>query len=206
MDTIILGILLLKESTVYELRNAIKTNFTSMSSSSTGSIQAAIKKLLAGDMVTYQELVENSVNKKIYSITDKGKEYFLEKIEHPMKYKEKNMELSKFFFMGFLPAEKRIPLIKSYIQELEKEKAALEHIHTKNYVERQGVEEYKSYLKESNRQDDFTPFSFNRSLEELITDIADYQYSTLELGLKKIDFEITWFKDQLNKATSQNKQ
>ena len=74
MDKIILGILMLHRMTAYELRNFIKNNFKSMYSDSLGSIQAALKKLFELEMVTFEELVEKGVNKKRYSITEKGRE------------------------------------------------------------------------------------------------------------------------------------
>ena len=64
MDKIILGILMLRRMTAYEIRNIIKNNFKSMCSDSLGSIQSALKKLFELKMVTYEELVEKGVNKK----------------------------------------------------------------------------------------------------------------------------------------------
>ena len=46
MDNIILGILLLSSRTIYQLRERIGKGFNMMYSSSMGSIQAAIKKLV----------------------------------------------------------------------------------------------------------------------------------------------------------------
>ncbi len=89
MDILILGMLMLKKLTIYEMRKHIEMNFTSMSSSSMGSIQAAIKKLLHHGMVRFDEYVENGVNKKMYEITDAGREYFLAAISKPMLHKRK---------------------------------------------------------------------------------------------------------------------
>ena len=47
MDKIILGILMLRRMTAYELRNTIRDNFKSMCSDSLGSIQVTLKKLLS---------------------------------------------------------------------------------------------------------------------------------------------------------------
>lgn len=46
MDNIILGFLMIQGSTIYELRQFIKKNLSTVSSDSTGSIQAGINKLL----------------------------------------------------------------------------------------------------------------------------------------------------------------
>lgn len=48
MDNIILGLLLLENRTIYQLRERIRKGMDLMYSSSMGSIQAAIKKLLMG--------------------------------------------------------------------------------------------------------------------------------------------------------------
>ena len=70
MDNIILGILLLSSRTIYQLRERIDKGLNMMYSSSMGSIQAAIKKLLNYGYIQYEETVENGKYKKIYSITE----------------------------------------------------------------------------------------------------------------------------------------
>lgn len=47
MEKIIFSILILGRLTAYEIRNAIRQNYTSMCSDSLGSIYTALKKLLA---------------------------------------------------------------------------------------------------------------------------------------------------------------
>ena len=76
MENIILGLLLLKNRTIYELRKRINDGLNLMYSCSTGSIQAAIKKLLQNGHVAVRETTENGKLKKIYSITEKGKTAF----------------------------------------------------------------------------------------------------------------------------------
>lgn len=65
MDIIILGLLMIQNCTIYEMKKVIETNFTNISSSSIGSIQAAVKKLLSKNMICFSEYVEDSVNKKV---------------------------------------------------------------------------------------------------------------------------------------------
>ncbi len=124
MDILILGMLMLKKFTIYEMRKHIEMNFTSMM----GSIQAAIKKLLQHGMVRFDEYVENGVNKKMYEITDTGREHFLAGISKPMIHKEKSMELVKLFFMGMVESGKRPELLAAYIAELKKELAFLNDV------------------------------------------------------------------------------
>ncbi|MBO1306873.1 helix-turn-helix transcriptional regulator [Enterococcus sp. 669A] len=178
MDIIILGFLMIKSSTLYELRQQINSTLSKISSSSTGSIQAALKKLLKAGMITFVEQVEGGVNKKIYSITDSGKEYFEEKIAAPMLHKEKNMELSKFFFMGFVDPGKRVQLIRGYIDELKNELAVLEQMNA-NLEPRYPL----------------SPMTDERFSEDELNGIAQFQYATLDLDMAKLKFEIQWFQE-----------
>lgn len=64
MDKIILGFLMLRSATIYELRQFIKNTLSTVSSDSTGSIQAGIHKLLKNNYITFKESVESGRNKK----------------------------------------------------------------------------------------------------------------------------------------------
>lgn len=76
MENIILGLLLLQSRTIYQLRKRINTGLNLMYSCSTGSIQAALKKLLQHGHISVSEIEENSKLKRIYTITESGKNYF----------------------------------------------------------------------------------------------------------------------------------
>ncbi|MDH6364405.1 PadR family transcriptional regulator AphA [Enterococcus sp. PF1-24] len=168
MDIIILGILMMKKATIYEMRKLIDSHFTNISSNSLGSIQAAIKKLIAKDYIVFEEFVENSINKKKYAITESGRDYFLASVKTPMLYKEKNMELSKFFFMGFVGEKEWLGLIDVYIAELKSQLSKLKEI--------------------AESSEPRTAFD----IQEL-QNIALFQYGTLDLSIAKIEFEINWF-------------
>lgn len=185
MDTIILGLLMIQNCTIYEMKKVIKTNFTNISSNSVGSIQVAVKKLLSKNMIYFSEYVEDSVNKKVYEITDEGKKYFLSSISEPMIYKEKNMELSKFFFMGFSPKSKRLELVEAYIAELQEQLASLEQIKFATEIQPNFDEDYLSMLKEKG--------AIQIQTVSDIEEIAFYQLAMLDLSIDKIKFEIQWF-------------
>ena len=187
MDIIILGLLMIQNCTIYEMKKVIETNFTNISSSSVGSMQAAVKKLLSKNMVCFSEYVEDSVNKKVYEITDEGKKYFLSSISKPMHYKEKNMELSKFFFMGFAPKSKRLELVNAYIIELQEELAPLEKIKSATRIRPDFDEDYLSMLKEKGAAEIQTVSDTQ--------EIAFYQLAMLDLSIDKIKFEIQWFEN-----------
>lgn len=185
MDIIILGLLMLQNCTMYEMRKLIDTNFSNISSSSTGSMQAALKKLADKGMISFTEHVENSVNKKVYSITQDGRSYFMDSITTPMLHKEKNMELSKFFFMGFADADKWDGLIDAYIAELNKELNRLERLNAalppRNEIDR----DYIDSLRREGLADEIT--------DELAVNIAAFQYATLDLSMAQLKFQINWF-------------
>lgn len=187
MYIIILGLLMIRNCTLYEMRKAIETNFMNVSSNSTGSIQATVKKLLSENMIRFNEHVENSVNKKVYEITDEGKAYFYAGISQPMLYKEKSMEMSKFFFMGFVPKDKRLALLDSYVTELENQLYVLEQIKVATTPQHDFDEDYLLSLQEKG--------AANELNVENINEIALYQLAMLDLSIAKIKFEIQWFED-----------
>jgi len=116
MDKIILGILMLRRMTAYELRNTIRDNFKSMCSDSLGSIQVTLKKLLSLKMVTFEELVEKGINKKRYAITDIGEKVLMEWIKIPIDIsKTKNIDMGKLLFMGYITKNEQKNLINKII-------------------------------------------------------------------------------------------
>ncbi len=129
MENIILGLLLLQSRTIYQLRKRINDGLNLMYSCSTGSIQAAIKKLLQNGYITFSEITEKGKLKKIYIITDNGKNYFNNWLNSPINNgSAKNPELSKIYFLGFAEKETRIKLIESHIAGLKKIRLDLEKI------------------------------------------------------------------------------
>lgn len=197
MEKIILGILMLNRRTVYEIRGIIQKSFKAMCSDSLGSIQAAIKRLLAEQMVTCREYVENSVNKKQYSITDKGREQFLDWVNTPAAISNpKNMELGKLMFMGLVPAEKRVSLIRDAITLLEEElskllalKASLSMVNEEK--QRMAVHwgddpEYLAGILNATRAP---------SILESANGIGDFQMLSLQYGIDGTKFQIDWYRE-----------
>ncbi len=204
MDIIILGLLMMGNWTIYEMRKSIETNFTSISSNSMGSIQATIKKLLEKELVKYTEYVEHSVNKKKYAITKAGKEAFKLRVSEPILYKEKNMELVKFFFLGFVDKAKRIEQINGYIDELQEELEILKNVN-KIKTKTNFDENYLNELIQCGAEAEvISPQDGKTGLDNLY-EIASFQYATLELSIAKIEFEINWFIDFRNKIPKSDK-
>jgi len=202
MEYLILGLLMLKKLTIYEMRSAVKNNFKSMCSDSMGSIQAAIKKLLEKDMVTFDERVEKSVNKKYYSITPAGRTHFLSWVNSPADLsKTKNMELAKLLFMGLVPVHKRVALIDEIIRSLEEELAQLHTI--KEYQTHSDEKQSGSEFWQSDREyrDGIATATGIDSVEDNIEQIHTFEMLTLQLGIDSTAFYIQWFRQLRNKLT-----
>lgn len=172
MDNIILGLLLLCNRTIYQLRERIDKGLNLMYSSSVGSIQTAIKKLLNCGYIDYEETVENGKYKKVYHITESGKRYFLEWVNTPMEQNVKFPGLVKVYFMGFSDKKNRKASIQDYLSFLRKQYGVLEMI----------CEEAKNIeISESNKE------------------IFNYQLASAFFGRDLYKFNIDWFENLLNK-------
>ena len=195
MDKIILGILMLRRMTAYELRNTIRDNFKSMCSDSLGSIQAALKKLLSLKMVTFEDLVEKGINKKRYAITDIGEKVLMEWIKIPIDIsKTKNIDMGKLLFMGYIPKNEQKNLINKIILSLEEEYSELknlkESINFEN--ERLGIENY--LLTDTEYQERIKNLNKKNNVSENIKEISKFTLATLDYGIDVVDFNIKWFK------------
>ncbi|HHX69684.1 MAG TPA: PadR family transcriptional regulator [Gallicola sp.] len=173
MDNIILGLLFLQNRTIYQLRERIDKGLSLMYSSSTGSIQAAIKKLLAQGFIEFENILENSKHKKIYSITKSGRHSFNEWINTPITGQiSKHPELTKIYFLGYSTPENRIKIIEEHIQQL-----------TQQYEILKAICEDGQNIKVNPKH----------------KDIVYYQLATARYGRDQAKFTIKWYKDLLNK-------
>ena len=185
MDKLILGLLMIKRLTVYEIKSIIQKNFRDKCSGSMGAIQSAIKKLLAADMIIFSEYVEKSVNKKQYSITEKGREEFFKWLHVPANISgSKNMELGKLLFLGMLPMEKRVHLIEEIISKLDMYLLSLLEIQSSINDEdkQQIIKHWESDIK------------YFSCVIENTEDVIYFQEITLQYSIDITKFNIEWFK------------
>lgn len=167
MDTIILGLLIMKDRTIYEIRERINKGLNMMYSSSMGSIQAAIKKLLENNYIEFEEIVDNGKYKKVYAITTSGKEYFMQWINTPMRASQnRDPELAKLFFMGFSEKAGRIQRLAKYIEDLRSAYQTMKFIY----------DEGKTF-----------------STEEKYQDIVNYQLLSTKYGVDVLKFHVDWY-------------
>lgn len=195
MDKMILGILMVQRLTAYEIRNIIRDNFRLMCSDSLGSIQAALKKLVADGRVTWSEHVEKGINKKRYSITDSGRTYFMEWLRIPAEMaKIKNMDLAKLLFMGMIPSEERKLLLDEIISKLELELKGLEEIWSSIKREQTSQETVQRIERDPEYRAGIEWATQNGDLNENVKEICDYELITLEYGINITRFQADWFK------------
>ncbi len=173
MENIILGLLLLQARTIYQLKKRINDGLSLMYSCSTGSIQAAIKKLLKGGHISVAEVCENGKNKKLYSITTEGQKQFYAWLNSPIDCSSKG--LTKVYFMGLSEKQVQAKLIESYIHNLQKDYAQLDKI-----------------CKEGEAM----------SIKLPENDVLFFQLQTAKYGRDLTHFNIVWFKRLLKNIRS----
>ena len=195
MDKIILGILMLHRMTAYEMKNVIKNSFKSMCSDSLGSIQAALKRLFEREMVTFEEVVENGVNKKRYAITEAGQKELLEWLKIPIDTsKTRNADLAKLLFMGYVSKKEREILIDKIILSLEEEYRSLLQLRESIDIhgEQSQLEEDLNWDKQYRERMNSL---YNKSkLSNKIKEISKFTLATLDYGIDTTEFNIEWFK------------
>lgn len=173
MDNVILGLLLLSDRTIYQLRDRIAKGMDLMFSSSMGSIQAAIKKLSSSGYITFTEVVKQGKYKKVYHITDSGRQHFMEWVNAPMEaHGAKFPELTKVYFMGFAEESNREASIQQHLIFLRQQYAVLNTIC-------QEAEQMR--------------------VPEEFADILHYQALSAVYGRDMMKFNIEWFENLLER-------
>lgn len=176
MEYVILGLLALQPRTIYQLRKRVNEGLNLAYSCSTGSIQAALKKLLNGGYIGVNGIEEDGKAKKLYSLTNMGKEYFYDWINGAFASDApKNSELAKIYFMGFADRENRVKAIENHVADLQIILSSLQKI-----------------LEDGERF----------SAEEKKNDILFFQLKTAEYGRDFIKFNIDWY-DRFLKAVKE---
>lgn len=200
MEYIILSMLLCKAMTVYEIRNYIIKNLATVCSNSLGSIQTAIKKMLSKGYIEVNEYVENGLNKKKYSITDKGLAEYKKWVGTPINLsKMTNMEESKLFFLGVAPKEKRIAFLVALNKDLEEQLKALTAIQEFTLTAKDAVikDNVSNISKESKYVNNLLYVSKEKDLSAVLLNTYDYQMSLLKYGIERTKFDLVFYKNLL---------
>ena len=195
MEDFLLGLLMLKKLTAYQLHMGIKHNYEGICSSSIGNIQKALKKLHEQGYVNLEELQEGKVLKKLYSITNTGREKFLEWVSQPVDLlKVKNIEYGRMLFMGFLSKDKQKENLGAIIQNYQE---ALEYM---SIVESRATsltdKELDDFYKDTkDHLEDTASFFGKEDFAELYKDLRTYSMATLLVTINEIKHNLKWFED-----------
>lgn len=75
---------------LYEIRARLQKGMYLMYSSSTGSIQAALRKLLKNGWIALDDSGDRSRGKKVYCLTAAGREHFMRWLSEPVQFANSN--------------------------------------------------------------------------------------------------------------------
>lgn len=140
-DKILLGFLLDGEKTGYKIKKIMERSTRFFFNTSLGSIYPAFKKLAKEGCVKMRQEVNDGRVKKIYSITDKGRETFQEWLQQDiMVPKIRHEALLKVFFYSNLTEDERKAQIKSYLAQLEEQVEELKLI--KEKMQRYNIDQF----------------------------------------------------------------
>ena len=177
MENVVLGLLIIQSLTLYELNRSFKQGISMFYSASYGSLQIAVKNLFNRGMIVFEEKVDKGRNKKVYSITEHGRETFYQWMldEIPINKLEVTA-LSKVFFLGLIPNKEQ------------KKQIVLEILSKIQLVQ----DELGKMNEEISRIE--IPASYRGILK--------YQIKTLDYGLKAHSSARDWFLALLNELES----
>jgi PadR family transcriptional regulator, regulatory protein AphA len=177
MEYIILGLLMQRERTLYEIKKVLETSISLFYSASFGSIGTALEKLVAKEWVVLRELVERGRNKKIYGLAPPGAAAFAAWLVSPIaSEKVRDPALTRLFFLGHLAMPERIAVIKAHLVNLESHYAVL------------------ATLDEANA---------NVTIPTMYEELVVFQQFTLDYGRDYYAFSIDWFKRLLRTLEEQ---
>lgn len=129
LEHIILGFLMESNMTGYEIKQMMMVSTSNFIDASFGSIYPALKRLESGGSISFTENVMGGKYKKLYSITEKGKEELLKWLREPTVFSPFNYEyLAKLFFYKHLEKEETLRLIQEFTVSVNVQLEKLENL------------------------------------------------------------------------------
>ena len=124
----LLGFLMYRSMTGYELKKYFSMSFSFFSGLSYGSIYPALKNMDRAGLITMRLKVQDGApNRKVYTITKKGRKAFLAALRSPLSIEgHKNAFLMRLFFFAHLPEKERFETATWYLNSLKKLQMNLE--------------------------------------------------------------------------------
>jgi DNA-binding PadR family transcriptional regulator len=160
---------MIRNLTIYDIKTTLEKKISPFYAASYGSIQNAIKNLLANQQIGFSEMVKDGRNKKVYFITQAGKKAFFDWMLSEIPVNKFNNEvLVRVFFFGFIQPEDQTRLLDDYVKKLK--------------IEYEEMCSFQTNLK--------VPESFQDKKE-----IIKFQLHTLDFGVQQLRLEIEWFEE-----------
>lgn len=106
MEFCVLGLLMMRDLSLYDLNQAFKASLALFYSASLGSLQVALRNLEARGLVAYDEVLVGRRAKKVYRILPEGKQTFFSGFQEPLPpARLEAVALSRVHFLGLLPTD-----------------------------------------------------------------------------------------------------
>ncbi|OXS62770.1 hypothetical protein B1A99_02660 [Cohnella sp. CIP 111063] len=168
MDFVLLGFLMIRDLSAYEMRKILQRKVSPFYSASLGSIQTTLKKLEDNGLIRTLEMDATGRRKKLYRIDEPGRRGFAEKMFSEIAAGRLEQDITtRLFFLGLLDAPDRLKVARSIA-------ASLESV----------LGEYDAAAEEAARAE----------VPESLRQIAVYQIKTLELAIALYRSMLEWFR------------
>lgn len=166
----ILGLLLFRDLTLYDMKSAFTQSLGLFYSASLGSLQSALRKLLSEGHIVVAREERGGRRRRTYSITDAGRREFHREIhsELPASRLEETA-LSRVFFLRHLESAERLSVIDRIVERLEQELEALDELdRSLEHLRREQPEASRYQLKtlDYGRRVNRTALEWYRALRE----------------------------------------
>ena len=121
-DLIILGMIFLIPSHGYQLKKNIRETVNPYFKINNNVLYPALARMEKKGLIEGKEMQGKGVNRKVYHITEKGKEHFLEIVSQPTEPDINNFEfMIKAVFFDYISKEKRLDVIKPLYESKKQE-------------------------------------------------------------------------------------
>jgi DNA-binding PadR family transcriptional regulator len=132
IKTMLLGFLMRGSMTGYELKKRFSVSFAFFSGLSYGSIYPALRKMEQDGWVTLKvEIQDGSPNRKVYTITEQGRQVFLGNLRAPLAVERpKNAFLARLFFFAHLTPEEQVATATRYLETIREMQRNLKEVET----------------------------------------------------------------------------
>lgn len=174
MAHVILGLLLLRPMSLYDLVKAFEAGVSLFYSASSGSIKRALDTLVALEHVEVADEESSGRRRKTYRLTESGRARWRDWMLDEPGGNLEQAALSRLHFLGLLdPAERR---------------GVLERVETRLRGDLARLESVEAQVR-------------NQEIPDELRDVATYQLATLDYGLASHRHALEWFQARLAQET-----